>query len=53
MNTVSMQEVIDFKINQKQSEQLKVLINHRHELSLDSTNRVNVEPIIQNMLKKR
>lgn len=52
MNTVSVQEVVDFTIKQEQAEQLKAFISHRHELSLDPTNRVDAEPIIQDMLKK-
>ena len=52
MNTVTIQEVVDFTIKQEQAEQLKAFINNRFELSLDPTNRVDAEPIIQDMLKK-
>lgn len=51
MNIVTTQELVEFSMKQEAAAELKAFINKRYELSLDPTNRVDAEPIIQEMLE--
>ena len=52
MNTVRVQEVVDFTIKQEQSELLKKLLKARVEEAKDRSNFIDGEPIIKAMLAK-
>jgi hypothetical protein len=52
MNTITVQEVVDFAIKQEQAEQLKKLLKARVEEAKDRSNLIPAEPIIKAMLAK-
>jgi hypothetical protein len=52
MNTVTTQEIVEFAKMQAAAADLKVFIDHRYELSLDPTNRVDPMPKLEAMLIK-
>ena len=52
METLSIQDVVEFSIKQTEAEKLKELISARHIESLDTSKLIDAQPILDAMLVK-